>query len=109
MRRLRHPVKILGSGELTKKLTVHAHAFSKRAVELIEAAGGAVVVIGGEAEPEPPARKRAAKPAPAAEPAAEAEVDAAEPETAEEPEAGAERPRSPARSRTNPRRADDEE
>jgi large subunit ribosomal protein L15 len=34
------PVKILGQGELKKKLTVHAHAFSKTAREKIEAAGG---------------------------------------------------------------------
>src|ERR671918_470424 len=34
------PVKVLGRGELTKKLTVHAHAFSKTARERIEAAGG---------------------------------------------------------------------
>jgi large subunit ribosomal protein L15 len=34
------PVKVLGRGELTKKLTVHAHAFSKSARERIEAAGG---------------------------------------------------------------------
>jgi large subunit ribosomal protein L15 len=39
------PVKILGRGELTKKLTVHAHAFSKTARERIEAAGGTVQVI----------------------------------------------------------------
>lgn len=34
------PVKVLGRGELTKALTVHAHAFSKSARERIEAAGG---------------------------------------------------------------------
>jgi large subunit ribosomal protein L15 len=34
------PVKILGRGELTKRLTVHAHAFSKTARERIESAGG---------------------------------------------------------------------
>ena len=34
------PVKILGRGELTKKLTVSAHGFSKSAREAIEAAGG---------------------------------------------------------------------
>jgi large subunit ribosomal protein L15 len=34
------PVKILGRGELTKKLTVHAHKFSKTARERIESAGG---------------------------------------------------------------------
>jgi large subunit ribosomal protein L15 len=34
------PVKILAKGELTKSLTVHAHAFSASARERIEAAGG---------------------------------------------------------------------
>jgi large subunit ribosomal protein L15 len=34
------PVKVLGDGELTKPLTVHAHRFSKSAREKIEAAGG---------------------------------------------------------------------
>jgi large subunit ribosomal protein L15 len=35
-----HPVKILARGEISKKLTVHAHAFSAAAKEQIEAAGG---------------------------------------------------------------------
>jgi large subunit ribosomal protein L15 len=39
------PVKILARGELTKRLTVHAHAFSKTARERIESAGGTVQVI----------------------------------------------------------------
>ena len=34
------PVKILAKGELSKALTVHAHAFSASARERIEAAGG---------------------------------------------------------------------
>jgi len=34
------PVKILGQGELSKELTVHAHGFSRTAREKIEAAGG---------------------------------------------------------------------
>ena len=34
------PVKVLAKGELTKALTVHAHAFSASARERIEAAGG---------------------------------------------------------------------
>ncbi|MFO7870293.1 MAG: 50S ribosomal protein L15 [Kiritimatiellia bacterium] len=38
-------VKILGSGELKKKLTVKAHAFSASAKSKIEAAGGACEVI----------------------------------------------------------------
>ena len=38
-------VKILGNGELTKKLTVQVHAFSKSAAEKIEALGGKAEVI----------------------------------------------------------------
>ena len=38
-------VKILGQGELSKKLTVHAHAFSKTAREKIEGAGGVCTVL----------------------------------------------------------------
>ncbi len=41
----RHPVKILGRGEISKKLTVRAHAFSATAKEKIEAAGGTCEVI----------------------------------------------------------------
>ena len=39
------PVKILGDGELNKKLTISAHRFSKSAREKIESAGGVVNVI----------------------------------------------------------------
>ena len=39
------PVKILAKGELSKPLTVHAHAFSKAAQERIEAAGGTTQLI----------------------------------------------------------------
>jgi large subunit ribosomal protein L15 len=39
------PVKVLGRGELSKSLTVHAHGFSATARERIEAAGGACVLI----------------------------------------------------------------
>jgi len=39
------PVKILGNGELSKKLTVRAHGFSAKAKEKIEAAGGTAEVI----------------------------------------------------------------
>lgn len=39
------PVKILGDGELTKALSVSAHAFSASAREKIEAAGGRVTVL----------------------------------------------------------------
>src|ERR687890_953167 len=39
------PVKILGRGELDKKLTVHAHKFSKTARERIESAGGTCPLV----------------------------------------------------------------
>jgi large subunit ribosomal protein L15 len=38
-------IKILGRGEPTTALEVHAHAFSKSAVEAIEKAGGKVVTL----------------------------------------------------------------
>jgi large subunit ribosomal protein L15 len=41
----RTDVKILGEGNLTKKLTVKAHRFSASAVEKIEAAGGTAVSL----------------------------------------------------------------
>ncbi|MDR1588836.1 MAG: 50S ribosomal protein L15 [Oscillospiraceae bacterium] len=41
----RYGVKILGGGELTKKLTVRANAFSERAKSKIEAAGGKAEVV----------------------------------------------------------------
>jgi large subunit ribosomal protein L15 len=44
-------IKILGSGELTGAITIHAHKFSKAAVEKIEKAGGKAVVLGGAAAP----------------------------------------------------------
>jgi large subunit ribosomal protein L15 len=40
-------IKILGSGELTTAITIHAHKFSKAAQEKIEKAGGKVVLLGG--------------------------------------------------------------
>ncbi|KAA0232036.1 MAG: 50S ribosomal protein L15 [Chloroflexi bacterium CFX7] len=46
LKHLREPVKILARGELTKPLTVSAHAFSAAAKERIEAAGGTVIVAG---------------------------------------------------------------
>jgi large subunit ribosomal protein L15 len=73
-------VKVLGTGELTKKLAVTAHGFSASAREKITAAGGSATAL---KEPKDPRKKkhRKAKPAAAEEPTAEAEAapDAAEP------------------------------
>ncbi len=77
-------VKILGEGELTKKLTVTAHSFSKSAVAKIEAAGGTVTRLR-----EPVERKKKKHKA-AASVSDEPEVeltDEAEPDVAAEPEA----------------------
>ncbi len=41
------PVKVLAKGEISKALTVHAHAFSASARERIEAAGGSCQTIEG--------------------------------------------------------------
>jgi large subunit ribosomal protein L15 len=102
VRSLKHPIKVLGSGELTVKLTVHAHRFSVKAVELIEAAGGSVVRVGPQPDPDAKPKKRRAKAPVAAgqeQPQAEAapkpkqkkapRAEQAEPEAAE-PEAAAE-------------------
>lgn len=43
-------LKILGTGQLTRKITVEAHQFSKSALEKIQQAGGTAQVIGAAAE-----------------------------------------------------------
>jgi len=81
VRTLSVDVKVLGEGELTKKLTVSAHSFSKSAVEKIEAAGGAVVWLRGfPAEAGKPRKKKKRKTAPSP------EVDEVELESADEVE-----------------------
>lgn len=45
IKNLHKPVKILGQGELTSKITIKANKFSKTATEKIEAAGGTAEVI----------------------------------------------------------------
>jgi large subunit ribosomal protein L15 len=43
--KMKHGLKILGSGDLTRKITVKAHVFSKAALDKIQAAGGTAEVI----------------------------------------------------------------
>jgi large subunit ribosomal protein L15 len=50
VRRLGDGLKVLGTGTLTKKITVEAHHFSKSALEKIRNAGGTAQVIGAAAE-----------------------------------------------------------
>jgi large subunit ribosomal protein L15 len=45
VRRATDPIKVLGDGELTTKLAIHAHAFSASAKEKITKAGGTFEVV----------------------------------------------------------------
>jgi len=49
VRKSRDGVKILGSGELTRKIRVEAHFFSRSALDKIQKAGGEATVIGAAA------------------------------------------------------------
>ena len=49
IKRLADGLKVLGSGDLHRKITVQAHVFSKSALEKIQKAGGKGQVIGAEA------------------------------------------------------------
>jgi large subunit ribosomal protein L15 len=78
----RTDVKVLGQGELTKKLAVTAHSFSASAREKIEQAGGSATAL----RPPREAKRRRRKAATAAEEpeAQEPEAEEQEPETPEE-------------------------
>jgi large subunit ribosomal protein L15 len=80
-------VKILGEGELTKKLSVTAHSFSKSAVEKIEAAGGTITRLREPVERKKKRHKAAAPVADEPEGEEAVEPEAAEPEAPEAEEA----------------------
>ena len=85
IRSIRIDVKILGQGDLTTKLSVSAHGFSKSAREKIEGAGGTITWLRGE--PVPKVKKQRKRPAPAAdEPSEETEETTAEAEVEPESE-----------------------
>ena len=50
VKKLRDGLKVLGSGDLTRKISVTAHVFSKSALEKIQAAGGKAEVISSGAK-----------------------------------------------------------
>jgi large subunit ribosomal protein L15 len=77
----RYDVKILGQGDLTKKLSVSAHNFSKGAKEKIEAAGGTVTWLRGEPKPKHPRRRKTTpKPSATEEPVEDTPAEEATPE-----------------------------
>jgi large subunit ribosomal protein L15 len=83
IRNTRTDVKLLGQGDLTKKLSVTVHAASASAREKIEAAGGSLTLLREPKERRPKRRPQSARPA-----ATEPEPDEVVAETApdEEPE-----------------------
>src|SRR5215470_6586291 len=70
-------VKLLGQGDLTKKLSITVHAASASAREKVEAAGGTLTLLREPKERKPKRRERPAAPAQAEpdEPVAEADPD----------------------------------
>ena len=69
VRNTRIDVKILGEGEISKKLTVVAHAFSASAREKIEAAGGTVRALREPKAAKQPKKARARRETPESDPA----------------------------------------
>ena len=88
IRNTKYDLKILGHGELSKKLVVSAHNFSRSAREKIEQAGGSITSLRGEPEPRKPKHKpRASIPQAEPEPpeTEEEQVESPEPSEPEEP------------------------
>ena len=81
----RTDVKVLGNGELTKKLTVTAHGFSASAREKIEAAGGKANALREPVEKKKRTRRARPKAEAVAEPPEEAEEETAPPADEAEP------------------------
>ena len=82
IRNTKYDLKILGHGDLSKKLAVSAHNFSMSARKKIEKAGGSITWLRGEPEPRKPKRRP------------RAEIPQAEPEPPETEEEAAESPES---------------
>jgi septal ring-binding cell division protein DamX len=79
-------VKLLGQGDLTKKLSITVHAASATAREKVEAAGGTLTLLREPKERKPKRRERQATPATETEPdepVAQAEEAEPEPEAEE--------------------------
>ena len=80
IRNTKHDLKILGHGDLSKKLSVSAHNFSKSARDKIEGAGGSITWLRGEPAPRKPKRRASAVP-----PKAKPEPPATDQEQVESP------------------------
>jgi len=89
IRNTRIDVKLLGQGDLTKKLSITVHAASATAREKVEAAGGTLTLLREPKERKPKRRERPATPVAEAEPDDEPVVED-EPDAEPEPEPEAE-------------------
>ncbi len=85
IRNTRTDVKLLGQGDLSKKLSITVHAASATAREKVEAAGGSLTLLREPKVRRPKRRPESSRPAPA-----EEEPEAEEPQSDEEPQAEAE-------------------
>lgn len=83
IRDAKRPLKVLGHGDLSKKLHISAAKFSRQARQKIESAGGSVTEVIREKWRRP--RKSKAKPAGAAAPAAKPDKPAAKPDKTDKP------------------------
>jgi len=50
VRNKRLKIKILGNGDLSRKIKIHAHSFSKTALDKIKKSGSEAIIIGGEGQ-----------------------------------------------------------
>lgn len=98
-------IKILGTGDLKRKLTVEAHSFSITAREAIEKCGGSVKVLG---EPRKIGPRRTAAKAPKPLPSAEAAAPAPAPAKASKPARGGDQTAEQAPAPENPAATPDE-
>lgn len=98
-------IKILGTGDLKRKLTVEAHSFSITAREAIEKRGGTVKVLG---EPRKIGPRRTAAKAPKPLPAADAAAQTPAPAKASKPPRGGDQPAEKPPATENPATSADE-
>jgi large subunit ribosomal protein L15 len=103
--KLKDGLKILGSGELKRKLLVKAHLFSKSALEKIKAAGGTAEVIPGVKLNAKKGPRQVIKPKAAAPKAVAESPEAGAPEAGETKKASAKKDKGAVEKTSKPKQA----
>jgi len=103
--KLKDGLKVLGSGELKRKLLVKAHLFSKSALEKIKAAGGTAEVIPGVKLNAKKGPRQVIKPKAAAPKAAAESPEAAAPEAGETKKGSAKKEKGAVEKTSKPKQA----